>query len=205
MKHSIKIDTSKTINPFSYWVLEGELSAGEYPGNQFSFRPSITIATIVQQINAFRKTGFRSLNTSSRKIGNLFDAGVHTFVDLTEDGERPTYMEHLHKERRRRSKRTDYFRFPITDRNVPDKSTMTDILDLIDSEIDEGKTVYVHCFRGLGRTGIVIGCYLVRNGMTGEEAISHIKNLRTGLAGGFRTSPENKLQENFILEWKEQN
>ena len=114
-------------------------------------------------------------------------------------------MEHLHKERRRRSKRTDYFRFPITDRNVPDKSTMSDILDLIDSEIDEGKTVYVHCFRGLGRTGIVIGCYLVRNGMTGEEAISHIKNLRKGLAGGFRTSPENKLQENFILEWKEQN
>ena len=83
MKHSIKNETSKTINPFSYWVSEGELSAGEYPGNQFSFRPSITIATIVHQINAFRKNGFRSLNTSSRKIGNLLDAGVHTFIDLS--------------------------------------------------------------------------------------------------------------------------
>ena len=205
MKYSINNHTSKIINPFSYWVVEDKLSAGEYPGNQFSLRPSTTIATIVHQIIAFKKSGLTARNTSSRKIGNLLDAGVHTFIDLTEVQERPDYTAHLHKERRRRSKKSDYFRFPIPDRQVPSLDVMNDILNQIDSEIIQDKTVYVHCFRGLGRTGTVIGCYLVRKGMAGPEAISHIKKLRTGLAGGFRMSPENKLQEDFILNWTDQN
>ena len=38
---------------------------------------------------------------------------------------------------------------------------------------DEGlEPVYVHCWGGIGRTGTVVGCWLVRHGMTGDEALA---------------------------------
>lgn len=30
-----------------------------------------------------------------------------------------------------------------------------------------GQTVYVHCYGGIGRTGTVVGCWLVRHGLSG--------------------------------------
>ena len=38
------------INPFSYWVLEEKIAAGEYPGRQFSVNPSTFIASVVHSI-----------------------------------------------------------------------------------------------------------------------------------------------------------
>ena len=80
---------------------------------------------------------------------------------------------------------------------------MKEILDLIDSEVFEGRSVYIHCFRGLGRTGIVVGCLLSRHGLSGAEALKRIPELRKGLAGDFRESPENDSQRQFILNWSE--
>ena len=48
---------------------------------------------------------------------------------------------------------------------------MASILDAIDAALDGGKTVYVHCWGGVGRTGTVVGCWLVRHGKTGDEAL----------------------------------
>lgn len=190
------------LNVFAYWVDQGKLAAGEYPGNQLSFRPSITIATIVNSVSGMFKAKFRDKNTPSYKIGNLMDCGISCFIDLTEPGERPDYRRYLHSERRRRSLKSEYFRFPITDRGIPDISYMKDILDLIDSQIESNRPVYIHCFRGLGRTGTVVGCYLVRHGLTGEEALDEIMNLRSGVAGSFRASPETQIQRDFIMDWQ---
>ena len=198
-----KLDKERPfLPPFSYWVNEYKLAAGEYPGNQYSFNPATTIATLAHQFVAMRRYGLRVRNFASWKIPQLLDVGFSTFIDLTVHGERPVYEPILHKERRRRGKRTDYYRFPIVDRNVPDISVMTDILDLIDRKISDGELIYVHCFRGLGRTGIVVACYLIRHGMTNEEALAHIPNLRIGVAGDFRSSPETEIQRKFVLNWE---
>ena len=194
-------NTENQLNSFAYWVKGGTLAAGEYPGNQFAFRPSTTIATVVNSILGILKTRFRDINTPSYKIGNLMDCGITSFVDLTELGERPDYHRYLHAERRRRSLRSEYYRFPITDRGVPGINEMKEILDLIDLQVQAGRSVYVHCFRGLGRTGTVVGCYLVRHGLTGQQALSEINNLRSNVAGSFRESPETQVQRDFILDW----
>ena len=194
-------NTENQLNSFSYWVKRGALAAGEYPGNQFALRPSTTIATVINSISGIVKTRFGDINTPSRKIGNLMDCGITSFIDLTELGERPDYQKYLHKERRRRSVSSEYYRFPIRDREVPGIKEMKEILDLIDLQIEASRSVYVHCFRGLGRTGTVVGCYLVRHGLGCQQALSEINNLRADVAGSFRKSPETQIQRDFILDW----
>ena len=44
------------------------------------------------------------------------------------------------------------------------------ILDAIDVALAQGRTVDVRCWGRIGRTGAVVGCWLVRHGLTGDGA-----------------------------------
>ena len=42
----------------------------------------------------------------------------------------------------------------------------------------QGRKAYVHCWGGVGRTGIVAGCYLIEHGhYTGEAALAQLQLL----------------------------
>ena len=45
------------------------------------------------------------------------------------------------------------------------------MLDTIDQALAAGHTMYVHCWGGVGRTGTVVGCHLVRHGQQGTAAL----------------------------------
>jgi protein-tyrosine phosphatase len=79
---------------------------------------------------------------------------------------------------------------------------MTGILNAIDQRLQAGQKVYVHCIGGIGRTGITVGCYLARHGLSGEEALLELENLRQQAASWFRRSPESDLQIEFVRRWK---
>ena len=83
--------------------------------------------------------------------------------------------------------------------STPTVEEMTEILDTIDAAVEAGKVVYLHCMMGLGRTGVVVGCYLVRHGMSGEEALEEIPRLRRDLP--VTNSPTTEDQRNMVLEW----
>jgi protein-tyrosine phosphatase len=80
---------------------------------------------------------------------------------------------------------------------------MVRILNQIDLCIKHNKHVYVHCWGGKGRTGTVVGCYLIRHGLAeGNDVINKIKQLRRNTKDFSEPSPETKDQINMVINWK---
>lgn len=164
--------------PDSYWVESDRLLAGEYPGAKEDDR-------------------------ARDKLRLILSAGVTFFLDLTEEGEYNLnpYFPLLTEDKVAMGRSVVHRRMPIRDGDTPAAEEMRRILDAIDAAIAEGHTVYVHCWGGIGRTGTVVGCYLVRHGMSGREALQEIARRRKGTPDGYRRSPENGRQEQMVLSW----
>ncbi len=80
---------------------------------------------------------------------------------------------------------------------------MGEILDEIDSILAAGKTVFVHCWGGRGRTGTVVGCYLIRHGIAKEgETLAMLAELTQHQRTAFGHVPETADQRRFVTAWK---
>ena len=97
-------------------------------------------------------------------------------------------------------------RRPIVDVSVPRSPQETaGILDAIDRALDDGSTLYLHCWGGVGRTGTVVGCWLVRHGMTGDEALLQIAEWWRRMEKAYRKprSPATRQQRDYVRNWAE--
>jgi protein-tyrosine phosphatase len=136
-------------------------------------------------------------------LRRLLEAGVTCFLDLTEEGEKDmvSYAPALRAEARAVGRRVEHRRMPIPDFETPTVGQMREILDALDAALADGHTVYVHCYAGIGRTGMVIGCYLVRHGRSGQEALEELVRLRRGTALEGALSPVTDEQRRLVYEW----
>jgi protein-tyrosine phosphatase len=122
-------------------------------------------------------------------VADLLAHGVTLFLDLTEEGELEPYDHLVPAEVR-------YVRRPIRDFSVPAKGDLVTTLDVVDAEIDAGGLVYVHCWAGCGRTGVVVGSWLVRHGLDPRDALAQIAAARG--AG----CPQTLQQRLLVLGWQ---
>ena len=120
-------------------------------------------------------------------VKELVALGVTLFLDLTEEGELEPYAHLVFPAR--------HVRMPIRDFTVPDDERLVRALDAIDAELGAGGVVFVHCWAGCGRTGVVVGCWLVRHGTPPSEALDRIAEAR-GLG-----CPQTLEQRLAILGW----
>src|SRR5574341_1286658 len=162
----------------SYWLVPGRLLAGEYPG-------AITD------------------EETRRRLRSILDASVSFFLDLTEEDEGlEPYEPLLLEEAIARGRTVVYHRLAIPDLDTPTTERMSEIQRVIAGALDAGHTIYVHCCGGIGRTGMVVGCYLVEQEVSGAEALAEIRRRRRGTANGWMNSPETRAQENFVKSWR---
>jgi hypothetical protein len=162
----------------SYWLVPGRLLAGEYPGAKVK-------------------------DDARRKLRSFLNAGVDFFLDLTEENEGlEPYAPLLQEEAMRLDRKVVYQRLPLPDMDTPTTERMREIQQAITSALDDGRTVYVHCWGGIGRTGTVIGCYLVEHEVTDTEALAEIQRRRRGTKDGWKRSPETPAQVDFVKRWR---
>jgi atypical dual specificity phosphatase len=69
---------------------------------------------------------------------------------------------------------------PVADFTAPTQGQARRGVDAIHEAIDDGGRVLVHCDGGLGRTGTLVSCYLVSTGMSADDAIARVRELRPG-------------------------
>lgn len=143
------------------------------------------------------------------KLARYLDAGITAFVDLTDpvDPLEP-YAVHLERLASERGIDVHYDRLTIRDMDVCDVAHMTRILDRIDEHLEAGRRVYVHCWGGIGRTGTTVGCWLVRHGSTGDEALEMVQELYGTTPQARRrhypNSPQTSAQCAMVGAWREE-
>jgi hypothetical protein len=164
----------------SYWVQEGRFLAGEYPG-------------------------LFNIEQTRRRLDALLEAGFNTFIDLTRPNETVPYIKILEEQSRAYGIDIQHHRFAIGDFGLPTPDLMRSILDKIEESLESGRKVYLHCWGGIGRTGTTVGCYLVRRGLSGEEALHQLATWWQGVPKSHihPHSPETLEQAAFVQNWKD--
>lgn len=174
-----------------------------------AYHVSFANLTFTQPVNgrllAGEYPGAKDAAAAEAKLARFLASGITFFFDITEADEynlRP-YATIVQAMAAAHGQTITHQRMAIPDVSTPTPAFMRGILDALDEALEQGETVYVHCFGGIGRTGTVIGCWLVRHGLTGGQALAQIAAWRQETPDGWKPSPETRAQRQMVLNWSE--
>lgn len=153
----------------AFWVVPGRLLAGEYPGA-------------------------KTPEKAAAKLQVLREAGITSFVDLTEPGEITRGGDPMRRYDGALDAGAAYRRFAIPDTRVIDDDGYDEILAHINAELAAGRNVYWHCWGGKGRTGTVLGTWLIDQGLGFLEVLDRMQELRRGTRKADHRIPDNAEQ-----------
>jgi Dual specificity phosphatase, catalytic domain len=158
--------------PNSYWVIPGQLLAGEHPSGATE-------------------------GATRARLQQMLLTGIDCYIDLTEEGELPDYRGLL-------PANAEYLRCAIADVSVPFNVSQTQaLLSAIRSALARERHVYVHCRAGIGRTGLVIGCFLAEEAQNGRKAIAQLNRLwrQSARSAAWPRVPQTAEQADYIRRW----
>ncbi len=72
-----------------------------------------------------------------------------------------------------------YLHLPTPDNTPPALDVLTEGANFADKAIKDGGKVYIHCRQGLGRGPTMTIAYLLKTGLTFDDAIAMVKRVRT--------------------------
>jgi len=173
-----QLNKNESVNNL-FQMVDGTYSKLQMPDNFSHVIENVFASAIVQPVH------FDFLNS----------LGITCIVDLTHPSDN-RQVETISALKKLPMK---YLNFPIVDRCVPTLDEMAKILDVINKESTMGKVI-VHCIGGVGRTNLILACYLMKHHeMSLSNILEKLKNERKMILATPQRDFAKKFQTDFFL------
>jgi atypical dual specificity phosphatase len=104
-------------------------------------------------------------------LSSLREHGILAILSLTEE---PLEFSAL------REFEMNYLHVPVDDFTAPTPEQIEESMDFMQEQIEQKNGVMVHCHAGIGRTGTILACFMVKQNMDANQAIQFVRRLRPG-------------------------
>jgi len=101
----------------------------------------------------------------------LKEKGIRSLLSLSEKSPAPDLLARF-------GLRTEHV--PVADFTAPTIGQVEQAVATMNRFLEENLPVAVHCGAGLGRTGTVLACYLVWQGVSAQDAIERVRSAQPG-------------------------
>ena len=116
-----------------------------------------------------------AIPTSFEEIKWLVDGGVKSIVTVREESLDDDWIKNI-----------NYLHIHSNDMGVPEFDDLVKAVDFIHQRITNNEPVMVHCLAGLGRTGTILACYLIKyQKLSADDSIQKVRESRPGSIQSF--------------------